>query len=71
MTGCSFCGGPLTNGSETHHDDHSKDDHDPDNLRESHRRCHMHHHENDRATDGDASRRYGPPRPTVSSRGGP
>jgi hypothetical protein len=25
----------------------------------------MHHHENDRATDGDASRRYGPATPST------
>lgn len=64
MTGCSFCGGPVDRG-ETHHDDHTKDDHDPDNLRQAHRRCHMHHHENDRATDEQTTQRYGPPTPSV------
>lgn len=63
MNACSICGGPITpaDRGETHHNDHSKDDADPDNLRDVHRRCHMHHHENDRATDG--TERYAPNAP--------
>jgi hypothetical protein len=67
MTGCSICGGPV-DAPETHHDDHSKDGHDPDNLRPVHRRCHMHHHENDKATDHRSRERFGPTRPNVSER---
>jgi len=68
MVGCSMCGRPVER-PETHHDDHTKDDTDPDNLRDVHRRCHMHHHDNDRATDGDASRRYGPATPSTGPPG--
>lgn len=64
MTGCSICGGPVDS-PETHHDDHTKDDHDPDNLRPVHRKCHMHHHENDRATGNQTQQDYGPPTPTT------
>ena len=63
MTGCSFCGEPVSR-PETHHHNEQQDD-DPDNLREAHRRCHMKHHENDRAVDDPAEQRYGPRRPRL------
>lgn len=63
MTGCSICGDPVDT-PETHHDDKQRGNNHPDNLRPVHRRCHMHHHDNDRATDGDATRKYGPPAPS-------
>jgi hypothetical protein len=64
---CSICGEKAQH-TETHHDDHTKDDHDPDNLRPVHRRCHMHHHENDRATDNQTTQQYGPPSPSVGQK---
>lgn len=66
MTGCTICGEPA-DAPETHHHNQQKGDNDPDNLRPVHRRCHMHLHENDRATDDRSTERYGPDRPT----GGP
>lgn len=59
MTGCSICGGPVE-APETHHDNEQRGDNSPGNLRPVHRRCHMHHHENDRATDDLTTQRYGP-----------
>lgn len=63
MTGCTICGGPCDR-PEQHHHNHQKGDNDPDNLRPVHRRCHMHHHDNDRAVDHLSEQRFGPPRPT-------
>lgn len=63
MTGCRICGLP-TDRPETHHHNHRKGDNDPDNLRPVDRRCHMEHHENDRAVDRLAEQRYGPQSPS-------
>ena len=65
MTGCSICGGPLDDTPEEHHHNQRRGDNDPNNLRDVHRRCHMEHHENDRAVDGQAEQRYGPRRPST------
>lgn len=62
MTGCTFCGEPVDRPEEHHHNE-QRGDNDPDNLRDAHRRCHMEHHENERAVDGRAAERYGPPSP--------
>lgn len=59
MTGCTICGGPVER-PDTHHHNEQRGDNHPDNLRDVHRRCHMHHHDNDRAVDGQSTRRYGP-----------
>lgn len=68
MTGCSFCGLPADT-PETHHHNEQKGDNDPDNLRPAHRRCHMSHHENDRAVDDLAEQRYGPRTPDGAAPG--
>jgi len=69
MTGCSCCGLP-TDEPETHHENEQRGDNDPDNLQEVHRRCHMKHHENDRAVDDHTEQRYGPRSPSTSPPGG-
>lgn len=63
MTGCTICGHPDP--AETHHHNGNRGDNDPDNLRRVHRRCHMRHHDNDRAADARTERRYGPHRPAT------
>ena len=45
---CAHCGKP-TDRVEEHHVNHRKGDNHPDNLSPRDRRCHMHHHENERA----------------------
>lgn len=64
MTGCKDCGHPVDR-TETHHVDEKRGNNDPDNLSDRCRRCHMAHHDNDAATDGLASRRFGPPTPNT------
>lgn len=69
MTGCAICGGPADH-PEEHHHNQRKGDNDPDNLRDVHRRCHMQHHENDRAVDDLTEQRYGPRRPNTATPSG-
>ncbi|QLG63095.1 HNH endonuclease signature motif containing protein [Halorarum salinum] len=64
MTGCSMCGLPAER-PETHHDNEHRGDNSPDNLRDVHRRCHMHHHGNDRATDHRSAEGFGPRSPST------
>jgi len=45
---CACCGKP-TDRAETHHHNHRKGDNHPDNLTPRDRRCHMDHHDNQRA----------------------
>jgi len=56
---CADCGEPVGN-AETHHVDQQRGNNDPDNRSPRCRQCHMAHHDNDRATDGDAKRTYAP-----------
>ena len=60
---CTICGDAASE-TESHHHNHRRGDNHPDNLRPVHRRCHMHHHENERAVDQLAEQRYGPPSPS-------
>jgi transposase len=45
---CACCGKP-TDAVEEHHVNHRKGDNHPDNLSVRDRRCHMEHHNNERA----------------------
>lgn len=63
MTHCTICGEPADH-TETHHHNQRRTDNDPDNLRSVDRRCHMHHHGNDRAVDDLTEQRFGPRRPS-------
>jgi len=64
---CANCGHPGP--TQTHHVDEQRGNNDPDNLSERCPRCHMAYHDNDRATDGQASRRYGPRSPATAPPG--
>lgn len=50
---CSCCGRPA-DVSHTHHVNEQRGDNHPDNLSTRDRRCHMEHHDNDRAADAYA-----------------
>lgn len=52
---CACCGRP-TDRVEEHHVNHRKADNHPDNLSPRARRCHMDHHDNQRAVTFE----YGP-----------
>lgn len=64
MTPCKDCGQP-TDTSHTHHVDEQRGNNDPDNLSERCPRCHMAHHDNDRATDDRTTRKWGPRTPAT------
>jgi len=62
---CACCGRP-TDATETHHVDQQRGNNDPDNLSERCRRCHHDHaHDNPRAVDDRAVRKYGPQPPNT------
>lgn len=68
MSYCANCGGPCEQ-PETHHRNEQRGDNTPDNLSPVDRRCHMAHHENDRATDDRTREKYGPRTPNTGPPG--
>lgn len=64
MSYCTNCGGPC-DAPETHHRNEQRGDNTPDNLSPVGRRCHMEHHDNERAVDDLAEQRYGPKHPNT------
>lgn len=63
---CACCGKP-TDAAHTHHVNHRKADNFPDNLSPRDRRCHMKHHENDRAAASYGRSRHLPARAKSTS----
>jgi len=62
---CSNCGDPADH-VEEHHVDEQRGNNEPDNLTPRCRRCHHDGtHDNARAVDGEASRRFGPASPST------
>jgi hypothetical protein len=66
MTACKDCGDPV-DGTHTHHVDEQRGNNDPDNLSDRCPRCHMAHHDNDRATDHRSTGKYGPQTASVGA----
>ena len=66
---CACCGDPADH-TETHHVDEQRGNNNPDNLSPRCRRCHHGRaHDNKRAVDGRAKRRFGPNRPSTGPPG--
>jgi hypothetical protein len=66
---CACCGRP-TDSAETHHVDEQRGNNHPDNLSPRCRRCHHgREHDNDRATDHETTRRFGPQTPRTGPPG--